>query len=247
MWILRAILLILLAALGTSAAVAEPSARVIDTSPVAGTQLAGHEPLYLRVAWSDTGEGWINVELFRGERKVSDRNGGMIRMAGSSGEGLTWVSQPAGGAIDRIRLIIRDADGKVTREVDQPLAAQWTGAGRSEQAAWVAPLQARSSEALAQAPSNEPSGVMSFLVGIGMFAMAILYLVLQAVLPRRWQGGWRIAALVPLIGLVAAFGWSLLALADGSNLWPLMLIFYLPLGFLFMGLLVVLKTLAGGR
>jgi hypothetical protein len=57
------------------------------------------------------------------------------------------------------------------------------------------------------------------------------YWILQFVLPRRYDGGWRIAALVPLAVMVPIVLYTAFAFAAGSNLWPLLPIFVTPLGF----------------
>lgn len=245
------VLWLMLVAMPSGGAAAEPVARVIDTSPGPATALAGDEPLYLRIAYDVDEAGWIEVGVLRSGASVSDRNGGIVAVAADRSEGLTWVSQPAGGAIDTVRLTIKNDKGRAVRTVDQPLVAQWTAASRSEKAGWVDPLMAATRQAGEAAGGGEPGGggpggVASLLTGLAMFAAGFLYLVLQVVLPRRWQGGWRIAALLPLVGLTIVGGWSLLALADGSNLWPLMLIFFLPVGFAYLVLVAGLKRAVGG-
>jgi hypothetical protein len=57
-----------------------------------------------------------------------------------------------------------------------------------------------------------------------------LYLILQIWFGLDLTGRWRLVALVPLIGFVAALVISLDALSHGSNLWPIVLIFFAPLG-----------------
>jgi hypothetical protein len=52
------------------------------------------------------------------------------------------------------------------------------------------------------------------------------YSILQAWFGYAWAGRWRSAALVPLIALVPALIYSLVALSRGSNLWPLVVIFF---------------------
>lgn len=81
----------------------------------------------------------------------------------------------------------------------------------------------------------------TLLLGSAVMAVFPLYLILQLVLPWRWRGGWRIAALVPLLALVPALIHAGIALAMGSNLWPIFVIFTAPLGFLYLLVLIVLK------
>ncbi|NHA15098.1 hypothetical protein [Thioalkalivibrio sp. XN279] len=69
------------------------------------------------------------------------------------------------------------------------------------------------------------------------------YFALQLILWRRWDGGWRRLALVPLWGTVPVTAYTLFALAAGSNLWPLIMLFTLPLAFVYLLALVILKRL----
>lgn len=66
------------------------------------------------------------------------------------------------------------------------------------------------------------------------------YVVLQWILARRWKGGWRIAALAPLVIMIPVLGHALLALAAQSNLWPIFVIFTAPVAFAYLVALIVL-------
>ena len=70
------------------------------------------------------------------------------------------------------------------------------------------------------------------------------YLVLQPWTALKFTGGWRMAALVPLLGTVPTIVWSLYALSRGSNLWPLTFIFFAPLGFVYLGILALIRRAA---
>ena len=76
----------------------------------------------------------------------------------------------------------------------------------------------------------------AYLLWIGEVVMLSVpgYFILQAWLARSWSGHWRLAALVPLAGMVPALFFSLFALSQGSNLWPLAVIFLAPLGFAYL-------------
>jgi hypothetical protein len=85
---------------------------------------------------------------------------------------------------------------------------------------------------------------------LGIFGSLImlsvpLYFVLQAWLPLRWSGGWRVAALLPLIPIGPAIAWSLYALSDHSNLWPITVVLLAPPCFLYLLILCALHR--GGR
>ena len=71
---------------------------------------------------------------------------------------------------------------------------------------------------------------------LGAFVMALVpaYFVAQPLALARWRGGWRRAAFAPLLLTVPAGIFSAIALAQDSNLWPLMLIFAAGLGSLYL-------------
>jgi hypothetical protein len=71
---------------------------------------------------------------------------------------------------------------------------------------------------------------MEMLLGLVVMAGVPAYVVAQPMTIARWPGGWRVAALAPLLLTVPALYFSLYALSHGSNLWPLALIFAAALG-----------------
>jgi hypothetical protein len=71
------------------------------------------------------------------------------------------------------------------------------------------------------------------------------YFVLQAWLLYRLRGGWRVAAMVPLIPFVPLLIHALFAFAMGSNLWPLLLILFAPFGFLYLAGVWIAHSLRG--
>jgi len=72
------------------------------------------------------------------------------------------------------------------------------------------------------------------------------YLVLQPLTLLRFKGGWRTAAMVPLIGAAPTIVWSLFALSQGSNLWPLTFIFFAPIGTLYLVALMATRFFQTG-
>jgi hypothetical protein len=71
---------------------------------------------------------------------------------------------------------------------------------------------------------------MGILVGSIVMALVPAYFVLQVLMLIRYSGAWRLASALPLLLLVPATAFSLVALQAGSNLWPLAIIFSAPLG-----------------
>jgi hypothetical protein len=82
--------------------------------------------------------------------------------------------------------------------------------------------------------------VGGLVIALG-FGSAIAYPRLQYTAIRQMRGAWRGASLVPLIIMAAVGMVTARALAEGSNLWPLVLIFVAPLATLY---LVALRFVA---
>ncbi len=76
----------------------------------------------------------------------------------------------------------------------------------------------------------------SWNASLGMVIMLFtpIYFILQIWFGLAMTGRWRVAALVPLIGFVPALVISLDGLSRGSNLWPIMVIFFAPLGCIYL-------------
>lgn len=78
---------------------------------------------------------------------------------------------------------------------------------------------------------------MEMILGLVVMAGVPAYLVVQPATILRWPGGWRLAALAPLLLTAPALCFSLFALYHGSNLWPLTLIFAAALGSIYLAAL----------
>jgi hypothetical protein len=78
---------------------------------------------------------------------------------------------------------------------------------------------------------------METILGLVVMAGVPAYFVVQPATILRWPGGWRLAALAPLLLTAPALGFSLFALYHGSNLWPLTLIFAAALGSIYLAAL----------
>jgi len=81
-------------------------------------------------------------------------------------------------------------------------------------------------------------GGLIILIGFGS---ALAYIPLQLYAAIRWQGVWRIVALVPILLMIPIFVVTALAFAQQSNLWPILLIFAAPLGTGYLVILMVIR------
>lgn len=82
---------------------------------------------------------------------------------------------------------------------------------------------------------------MDDLLGLAVVLSLPGYAVLQWYAVHNWSGGWRLAALVPLVIMGLLFIQAAVAFMAQSNLWPLMVILAAPLACLY------LIGLAGAR
>jgi hypothetical protein len=78
---------------------------------------------------------------------------------------------------------------------------------------------------------------VTMLIGFVIMAGVPAYFVAQPVALFRWPGSWRRAALAPLALTEPASFFSLYALYQHSNLWPLTLIFATAIGMVYLSAL----------
>lgn len=81
------------------------------------------------------------------------------------------------------------------------------------------------------------------IINVG-FVAAAAYIPLQLFTLLKWAGGWRWLALAPLIVMVPVIAWSVMGLAQESNLWPLLLIFASPFAALYLVILLVFRAVS---
>jgi hypothetical protein len=81
---------------------------------------------------------------------------------------------------------------------------------------------------------------------IGLLIMLALpgYVVLQVWTVRAYRGGWRLAALVPLIVTIPLLAYSAVAFAGGSNLWPLLLILAAPFACTYLAIVMATRFIS---
>jgi len=68
-------------------------------------------------------------------------------------------------------------------------------------------------------------GILFLLI---MWGPVVAYLVLQIRALMKLRGGRRIFAAIPLLFMIPVYVVTIIALSQGSNLWPLILIFASP-------------------
>ena len=94
-------------------------------------------------------------------------------------------------------------------------------------------------------PKDERSSPLFDFLGLAVMLCVPGYFVLQAALPLRLRGAWRKASLVPLVGAIPALLHAMTALAAGSNIWPIIFVFFSLLACLYLIGLLALKFVLG--
>lgn len=248
-------LLALLVAVGAMAAqpgqAAQHVVEVVDAHP-AGThvRLAAGEKFYLRIAYATDSMTRIFARPYRHGSEVAALNSPSSRYEGS-GETVVWFSFiDAEDSADEIRLFV----GNSKRRLGAVHKVFVTGGGRSagQVPDWVGELETAVIEATG-GPQPLPevederwlARFMLVVVGLTLFA---LFVPLWAFL--RWQGRWKIAAAIPLLGIVLLLVLlSLLALFDPGalNLLPLVVLLGALPASLFMVVLLLVRRLTRRR
>jgi hypothetical protein len=100
---------------------------------------------------------------------------------------------------------------------------------------------AESNEVLVTALTDAPMAVIGSLVMLA----APAYFILQIWAAKTLRGGWRGAAMVPLVLAAPLLLWCAYALANQSNLWPVPFLLFAPFGtFYLITLLLAAKVRA---
>ena len=86
----------------------------------------------------------------------------------------------------------------------------------------------------------------SLIITLG-FSSAVAYLPLQVYACLALRSVWRIVAFVPLLLMVPIFGYTAYALAQQSNLWPILLILAAPAGTGFLLILLMIQYFTYSR
>jgi hypothetical protein len=250
MRIMRVLLLVALAGLAPVQARAEaPTVSLVASDPGLSRELGRGVALYLRLAYRSETPLRVQVKGFNDGEEVRDGvrwNPSPAYPAGE-GEALVWIAYGEPVRIDELRIEVSDADWRPLGIVSVPARLGWTAKRIAEpqRAAWVAPMSAAQQEAFTSSASADPGVAWGIGIALALMLGVPGYFVLQVVLARRWSGGWRIAALAPLLVMGPAVVHTLVALAAGSNLWPIVIIFAAPPALACLLAMVVARTIAG--
>ncbi len=238
---IRVAVLAALSVLGAAIASAQqPSVDfwIIERHPALGTDLAVGDGLHVRLGYrSDRPVRFQMKGLALGKNVTA---GAMYNVAppypAGEGEAIAWLAYRQPTAIDEIMITAMGADWKPIGTLGAPATIGWsTGIPKRQMPEWASRMhQAQQAMAARQMEqhgrSSSGSGLLLLLLPLG----ALLYFVLQPLTVWLFDRGWRLAALAPLIATVPLILHAGLAFATGANLWPLLLILFLPFATLYL-------------
>ena len=136
--------------------------------------------------------------------------------------------------IDEIRITALDVGWEPLASSSVAVDLAWSPAtGNRVPAAWAGRLSNEQQEAVRQQIEQRDSsgGALLFFLLVGG---VLGYFVLQPLTVLWLDGRWRLAAAAPLIATVPLMLHAAYAFAAGANLWPLLLIFCLPVATLYL-------------
>jgi hypothetical protein len=228
--------------------------QVIETDPGSPAVLGSWHRFNVRISYVSDEPIRVHGQAFLNGRKVTSTTSGSPVYPPGSGEGLFWFAYTEPARVDRVVLTAYPARGQTTlAEAALDVELRWTGQKTAPAAAadWVRRMDAeaerRQREAY-EAYMNQPTPAWQWALFFALMWSPIAYLVAQVVALRRFQGGWFMAALVPLAPMAVVLVYTLSAFLAGSNLFPLVLIFTSPIAFLYlMGLVVLRRYLPSSR
>jgi hypothetical protein len=219
---------------------AATTVEVIDSEPADRTvTLDAGQTFYMRIAYStDTPVRIWARPYFEGREVNAGSN--PSRVHEGEGETLGWfffLGEP-GQQVDEIRITVGDGSTAGTHELARlPVritAGSESGPMRAEPA-WLVQLkkeEQRLQRADYERRMSEPLGAGDQAIAAG-FLLAVLAIGIGSIaLPlramRRWEGGWRVAAAVPVLWI----GFVVLRIVVGTasdptshNLWPFELLY----------------------
>jgi hypothetical protein len=241
-----------------SVAHADSHATIEATHPAAGATLGRNGTFHVLIAYESDEPVSLWARPYRNGKEVKNAMSNPSPRRAGTGQALGWFALTSPGYVDEVR--IRAGGGDPYREWElarAPVRLEWTGADLREDASplWVDELKAAEDARMradAERRANEPvsGGDVAFMSGfmLVMLALGLGGIAVPLWSAWRWQGGWRIAALVPVA--VLAFV-ALRIVVDTArdptshNLWPFEIIMVGGGALLAIGVLRLARRWAG--
>lgn len=246
-WLLLIVILIFQAFSPASAWCEEQPVHfaIAASDPFLSGRIALGDTLYVKLAYKSVGPVRFRMEAFAAGKKITA--GVMYNPAPlyppGEGEALVWIAYRQPTTVDEIKITAAGDRWQSMAMLRAPVDLEWSAAAaKHARAEWVSRLgraqQDNTGRRMRQ--SNDANWLSPLIIPFGWVSV-LGYLLLQPWMIHRFAGGWRTAAILPLVAVVPLFAHALLALSAGSNLWPLGLIFLMPFAFVYLVMLAGIK------
>lgn len=229
---------------------AEVRLLVIETDPPSPATLHHWEEFSLRIAYETDIPVRIRAYPHFAGKPVPATTSGSLRHGPGNGEALYWIAYTMPARVDRI--VVRAEDDKMQKPIGQTEIAvnlAWTGqqpAARRQKAQWVVRMLAEQDRIMreeAREYANRPIPWWQSVLFMAAGWSIPIYFIVQAVVLWRWRGGWRIAAAIPAVPMLAVLLHAIFAFFAGSNIFPIFLILFCLPALLYLLILMGLRRL----
>jgi len=242
-----AIIIILGLVLSPAAVFADVNVQIIETDPTSPAVLGRWGEFSLRIGYNSDEPVRIYAQPYFHEQRVPAITGGTPTCGPGRGETFFWFAFVDPREVDSIRIFAESKTGEVLAQASLDVDLKWTGQPIESPrvpAEWVTRMKAaqQSSRARDSALMNSP---LWYLVGGFMMLGVPGYFALQGWALWRLHDQWRKPAMLPLWPMGAVLLYTIYAYLDGSNLFPIVLIFTAPLASIY--LIVVLGLRRTGQ
>jgi hypothetical protein len=226
----------------------EARVQVLEIDPATPAELGKWEQFYVRVAYDTDRPAYVRGAAFLDGKPVPSMTSGSMRHEAGAGEVFFWFAYTTPARVDLIVMTAHDAaTNKAIAQTAIAVDLRWTGApvgSARPRPDWVVRMQVEQDHRVKEqsdAYVNRSTPWWATLLFFGLMWSAPAYFVLQAVALWRWDGGWRTAAMIPLLPMAAVLLYTIVAYRAGSNLFPLVLIFSSPPALLYLVVLMILR------
>ncbi len=237
---------------------AEVRVNVVATDPPAETTLGRDETFYVRIEF--TSDEPISIwarPYYKGKLVERAKFNASFPHSGS-GYALGWFSLNEPAEVDEVRIIV--SGGKSRRDWEAaryPVKIIGTGAAPDPRTRepWVDELRREDQTAQKQAYEkrmNEPVPTGSYVLMSGFMLLMLGVLVAGFAVPAwalwKWQGGWRVAAAVPVVLMafvVLRIMWGTSRDPTLHNLWPFEILIFGVVSLVIIGALAIARRFIG--
>jgi len=231
---------------------AQVTLDVLDVNPKSPATLGKYQNFSLRISYTCDRPISLRAQAFYEGARVPAMNGGSPLYDAGSGEAFFWLAATGTGSVDEILITADGKDGKRLAQITYPVNLNWTvepDENPPRAPDWVKRMkEEQESKIAAQSASYNHGATGWAMIGLGSLIMLCVpaYFVVQVALLRRLQDKWRKAAAAPLVPMGFVLAYTAWAYHDGSNLYPVVLIFASPLALIYL-VVVLLRSRGSGQ